>query len=93
MAQLEEVGGLHGPQRLPSAGSVQREQMRLAVNSLVHTGDTENLSAAIRFLNGTLGPGDARLRDHAAAALQLSDSDLKVMNRLTRAQDRIGTAA
>jgi len=29
----------------------------------------------------------------ADAALQLSDSDLKVMNRLTRAQDRIGTAA
>jgi len=29
----------------------------------------------------------------ADAALQLSDSDLKVMNRLTRAQERIGNAA
>jgi DSF synthase len=29
----------------------------------------------------------------ADAALQLSDTDLKVMNRLTRAQERLGTAA
>jgi DSF synthase len=29
----------------------------------------------------------------ADAALQLSDSDLKVMSRLTRAQERIGNAA
>lgn len=89
MAQLEEVGGLHGPQRLPSAGSVQREQMRLAVNSLVHTGDTENLSAAIRFLNGTLGPGDARLRDHAAAALQLSDLSTEALSNAKGGVKRI----
>ena len=29
----------------------------------------------------------------ADAALQLSDGDLKIMNRLTRAQERLGKAA
>jgi len=96
---LEQTPRYSGPKRLKISDSSSGLNLAARIVDFIKKSERRhpglvNARRAMKSINPINLSDLKRIVDlWADAALQLTDSDLKVMNRLTRAQERIGHAA